>query len=54
MKSDAELRVELSLVRDLSGAREPGMTWGALPSAGIGRQSKAEGREAGRDLRNKS
>lgn len=26
----------------------------SLPSAGIGRQSKAEGREAGRDLRNKS
>ena len=54
MKSDAELRVELSLVRDLSGASSQRRDWGALPSAGIGGQSKAEGREAGRDLRNKS
>lgn len=54
MKSGAELRVELSLVRDLSGASNQRHDWGALPSAGIGGQSKAEGREASRDLRNKS
>ena len=36
------------------GASSQRHDWGALPSAGIGGQSKAEGREAGRDLRNKA